>query len=78
MKDDTGAVGGVVVKIIDFGLARLEDDEGRTYHTAFDSETFEGSGKLPSAQRHMNVLPYQMLRRLSVRHLPVDAGSQQW
>ncbi|KAG9040280.1 hypothetical protein FRB95_000210 [Tulasnella sp. JGI-2019a] len=44
VKDEPKNVGGVTVKIIDFGLSRLEDDKGLTHHTAVDREIFDGTG----------------------------------
>lgn len=68
MKEDEKNLGGVITKIIDLGLARLEDDKGRTYHTTFDPETFDGAGALLGF----------FLGRVGVGHLVSFAGDYQF
>ncbi|KAG8890528.1 hypothetical protein FRB98_007875 [Tulasnella sp. 332] len=52
VQDEPKNVGGVVAKIIDFGLSRLENDDGVTYHTAFEPEIFDGKGKCDLLNRN--------------------------
>lgn len=45
IKDDPSQRGGVTATIIDLGLSRMKDVDGRIYHTAFEPEIFEGQGE---------------------------------